>query len=45
MVDTETVSIPVDVMKDYTTSEITSLKDYMLEKISDVVEDFKDTWM
>ena len=44
VVDEETITIPVDAMKDYTTVEIASLKDSMLEKINEVAENLKDSW-
>lgn len=44
VVDEETITIPVDAMKDYTTAEIASLKDRMLEKINEVAENLKDSW-
>lgn len=44
VVDEEKVSIPVDVMKDYTTGEMRKLKDLMLEKINEVADNLKDSY-
>ena len=44
VVDEETITIPVDAMKDYTIVEIARLKDRMLEKINEVAENLKDSW-
>jgi hypothetical protein len=44
VVDEETITIPVDAMKDYTTAEIARLKDRMLKEINEVAENLKDSW-
>lgn len=44
VIDEETVSIPVDSMKDYTTREIRDMTDLMLEKINEVAENLRDSY-